>query len=40
MTGSSRPDALAGELLPEPPRQERSRRTHDALVRSSSVVVC
>jgi AcrR family transcriptional regulator len=32
MRGSSRPDALAGELLPEPPRQERSRRTHDALV--------
>jgi AcrR family transcriptional regulator len=32
MTRSRRPDALAGELLPEPPRQERSRRAHEALV--------
>jgi len=32
MTGFQPSDALAGELLPEPPRQERSRRTHDALV--------
>ncbi len=27
-----RPDVLAGESLPEPPRQERSRRAHEALV--------
>ena len=32
MRDACRPDPLAGELFPDPPRQERSRRAHDALV--------
>jgi AcrR family transcriptional regulator len=31
-SNSCRPNVLAGELFPEPPRQERSRRAHEALV--------
>ncbi len=32
MKDPNRPDPLADELVPQPPRQERSRRAHDALV--------
>jgi AcrR family transcriptional regulator len=32
VTCSGRPDPLVGEMLPKPPRQERSRRAREALV--------